>query len=117
MQLIFENAEMSITGMWQAVDDGVLNMDTIMFVPGTTIPVGPTGGLTPLNPGGSFDVSMLILNEMRQNIRKALFSDTLGPPEGTPMSATEVAQRMAELRRVVGARLRRGRSLCSRPKD
>ena len=107
MQLIFENAEMSITGMWEAVDDGVLNMDTINFVPGAVLPVGHSGGLRPLSPGGNFDVNMLILNEMRANIRKALFADTLGPPEGTPMSATEVAQRMAELSRVVGAPLSR----------
>tara|TARA_R110000824_G_scaffold77915_3_gene196836 strand:- start:2578 stop:4128 length:1551 start_codon:yes stop_codon:yes gene_type:complete len=107
MQLIFENAEMAVTGMWQAIDDGVLNMDTIMFVPGVILPTGPNGGITPLQPGGSFDVSMLILNEMRQNIRKALYSDALGAPEGTPMSATEVAQRMAELARTVGAPLSR----------
>lgn len=107
MQLNFENAEMSLTGMWEAIDDGVLNMDTIMFVPGAILPVGPNGGLRPLSPGGNFDLSMLILNEMRANIRKALFADTLGAPEGTPMSATEVAQRMAELSRTVGAPLSR----------
>ena len=107
MQLIFENAEMSITGMWTAIDDGVLNMDTVTFVPGVVLPVGPGGGIKPLSPGGSFDVSMLVLREMRQNIRKALFADTLGAPEGTPMSATEVAQRMSELARTIGAPLAR----------
>ena len=98
---------MSITGMWTAIDDGVLNMDTVTFVPGVVLPVGPNGGIQPLQPGGSFDVSMLILKEMRQNIRKALFADTLGAPEGTPMSATEVAQRMSELARTIGAPLSR----------
>ncbi len=107
MQLIFENAEMSISGMWTAIDDGVLNMDTVTFVPGVVLPVGPNGGIQPLQPGGNFDVSMLILKEMRQNIRKALFADTLGAPEGTPMSATEVAQRMSELARTIGAPLSR----------
>jgi len=40
---------------------------------------------------------------MRQNIKKALYMETLGRPEGTPMSATEVAERMADLSRQIGS--------------
>ena len=52
---------------------------------------------------GSFDVSQLVLSEMRHNINKALYNETLGRREGTPISATEVAERMAELSRTLGA--------------
>ena len=40
---------------------------------------------------------------MRMNIRKALYNDMLGNPDKTPMSATEVGQRMADLSRQIGA--------------
>jgi hypothetical protein len=40
---------------------------------------------------------------MRNNIKKALYMETLGRPEGTPMTATEVAERMADLSRQIGS--------------
>jgi len=40
---------------------------------------------------------------MRQNIKKALYMETLGRPEGTPMTATEVSERMADLSRQIGS--------------
>jgi len=104
VQLILENAEMSIAGMWQADDDGVVNPHNINLVPGTIIPraVGSTG-LTPLASPGDFDVAELVLRDQRHNINKALYNETLGRREGTPMSATETAERMAELSRVLGS--------------
>ena len=41
---------------------------------------------------------------MRTNIKKALYNDMLGQPnQKTPMSATEVAERMADLSRQIGS--------------
>ena len=40
---------------------------------------------------------------MSNNIKKALYMETLGRPEGTPMTATEVAERMADLSRQIGS--------------
>ena len=37
------------------------------------------------------------------NIRKALYNEMLGDPNRTPMSATEVAERMADLSRQIGS--------------
>ncbi len=104
IQLILENAQMAISGIYQIEDDGVANVDTIQLVPGTVIPIAPgSGGLQSVKAAGSFDVAQLILSEMRMNIRKALYNDMLGNPDKTPMSATEVAQRMADLSRQIGA--------------
>ncbi len=104
VQLILENAEVSITGMWQADDDGVLNPDTIRLVPGTIIPKAPgSNGLQSLEAPGKFDVAQIILDDMRHNVRKALYNETLGPREGTPASATEVSERMADLSRQIGS--------------
>jgi|TARA_R100000353_G_scaffold78458_1_gene59174 phage portal protein BeeE len=105
IELILENAQMAISGMYQVEDDGVINVDNIQLIPGTIIPkaVGSTG-LTPVQPAGNFQVSDLVLRDMRTNIKKALYNDMLGTPnEKTPMSATEVAERMADLSRQIGA--------------
>ena len=49
VELILKNASISVTGIWQADDDGVLNPANIKLVPGAIIPkaVG-SKGLTPL---------------------------------------------------------------------
>ena len=104
VQLILENAEMSIAGMWQLDDDGVINPANIRLVPGTVIPRSVNArGLEPLASPGNFDVAQLVLQDMRHNINRALYNETLGRREGTPISATEVAERMAELSRQLGA--------------
>ena len=104
VQLILENAELALSGVWQGDDDGVLNPANVRLIPGTVIPRSPgSRGLEPLQFPGSFDVSQLVLSEMRHNINKALYNDTLGRREGTPISATEVAERMSELSRILGA--------------
>ncbi len=104
IELILENAQMNISGIYQLEDDGVINPDNISLVPGTIIPVAPgSRGLVPINGAGRFDVAQLVLDDMRQNIRKALYMETLGPTKGTPMSATEVAERMADLSRQIGS--------------
>ena len=40
---------------------------------------------------------------MRNNIKRALYNDMLGDPNKTPASATEVAERMADLSRRIGS--------------
>tara|TARA_R110000744_G_scaffold378190_1_gene494025 strand:- start:169 stop:960 length:792 start_codon:yes stop_codon:yes gene_type:complete len=104
IELILENAQMAISGIYQMDDDGVINPDTINLVPGTVIPKAPNSkGLQPVQAAGSFDVASLVLNDMRLNIKRALYNDMLGNPDKTPASATEVAERMADLSRRIGS--------------
>ena len=74
IELILENAQMAISGIYQMDDDGVVNTDTINLVPGTIIP-------------------------------KAMGSQGLQPIRAnkTPATATEVAERMADLSRRIGS--------------
>jgi phage portal protein BeeE len=104
IELILENAQMSISGIYQMEDDGVINPDTINLVPGSIIPKGMgSSGLTPIRSAGNFDVAQLILSDMRTNIKRALYNDMLGDPDKTPASATEIAERMADLSRRIGS--------------
>lgn len=104
IEMILENAQMSISGIYQMEDDGIINPDTINLVPGTIIPKAMgSAGLQPIQAAGRFDVAQLVLGDMRKNIREALYMNMLGDPDKTPASATEVAERMADLSRRMGA--------------
>jgi hypothetical protein len=104
VELILKNASIAVTGIWQADDDGVLNPANIRLVPGAIIPkaVG-SSGLTPLQAPGRFDVSTLVLADLRGRIRHTLLVDRLGPVDGRRMTATEVLERSHEMARLLGA--------------
>jgi hypothetical protein len=98
VELVLKNASIAVTGIWQAEDDGVLNPANIKLIPGSIIPkaVG-SAGLTPLEAPGKFDVSQLVLDDLRARIRHALMADALGQVDAPRMTATEVLERSAEI--------------------
>ena len=104
VELVLKNASIACTGIWQAEDDGVLNPATIQLVPGAIIPKAPgSSGLTPLAAPGNFDVSQLVLGDLRARIRTALLADRLNAPNNPQMTATEVLERSAATARLLGA--------------
>lgn len=104
VELILKNASIAVTGIWQADDDGVLNPANIELVPGAIIPkaVG-SQGLKPLEMPGRFDVSQLILDDLRSRIRHAMMIDKLGQISNQKMTATEVVERAGEMALLLGA--------------
>ncbi len=104
VELILKNASISVTGIWQADDDGILNPANIKLVPGAIIPkaVG-SKGLTPLEAPGKFDISQLVLESLRTRINHALLADRLAAIATPNMTATEVLERSAEVARILGA--------------
>lgn len=104
VELVLKNASIAVTGIWQADDDGVLNPANIELKPGSIIPkaVG-SKGLTPLDMPGRFDISQIVLDDLRARIRNALLADKLGPLTGPRMTATEVLERSAEMAVLLGA--------------
>jgi hypothetical protein len=104
VELVLKNASIAATGIWQADDDGVLNPATVRLEPGAIIPKAPgSSGLTPLAAPGNFDVSQLVLTDLRARIRGALLSDRIGPERRDNMTATEVLERAAQTARLLGA--------------
>ena len=104
VELVLKNASIAVTGIWQAEDDGVLNPATVQLTPGAIIPKAPgSAGLTPLAAPGDFDVSQLVLNDLRARIRTALLADRLSTLRDQRMTATEVLERSAETARLLGA--------------
>lgn len=104
VELVLKNATIAVSGIWQADDDGVINLNNINLTPGAIIPkaVG-SSGLTPLSPGADFDVSQIILKDLRERIRHALLADRLGLLSEKEMTATEIMARNSDMMRILGA--------------
>ncbi len=104
VELVLKNATIAVSGIWQADDDGVINLGNINLTPGAIIPkaVG-SSGLTPLASGANFDVSQLILKDLRERIRHALLADRLGLLSEKEMTATEIMARNSDMMRILGA--------------
>lgn len=108
LELLLKNASLAITGVYTAADDGVLNPATVRIVPGAIIPVARNGGsqgeaLKPLPRAGDFNVSQIIINDLRANIKRTLLDESLPPDNMSARSATEVVERMKELAQNLGS--------------
>lgn len=98
VELILKNASISLSGIYTAVDDGVLNPNTVELAPGTIIPVAYNGGNTGrsldlLPRPGDFDLSQLVLDDLRRSIRKKLLDDDMEPMSEAVRSVAELAAR------------------------
>jgi hypothetical protein len=104
VELILNNAALAVTGMWQAEDDGVLNPGAITLRAGLIVPkASGSDGLTPLEAPGRFDVSQMVLDDLRANIRRALYVTRVAERE---MTAEEyrgrLQQQIREMRGMYG---------------
>ncbi len=104
VELVLKNATIAVSGIWQADDDGVINLSNINLTPGAIIPkaVG-SSGLTPLASGADFDISQIILKDLRERIRHSMLADRLGLLSERDMTATEIIARSADMMRILGA--------------
>lgn len=104
VELVLKNATIAVSGIWQADDDGVINLSNINLTPGAIIPkaVG-SSGLTPLASGANFDVSQIVLRDLRDRIRHTLLADRLGLLSDKEMTATEILARNSDMIRILGA--------------
>ena len=108
LELVLKNASLVISGVYTAPDDGVLNPQTVRITPGAIIPVARNGGpqgesLRPLPRAGDFNVSQIIINDLRMNIKRILLDESLPPDNMSARSATEVVERMKELAQNLGS--------------
>ncbi len=112
VEMLLKNSSLALAGMYIAQDDGVLNPATIRITPGGIIPVARTGGpmgssIAPLPTSRNFDVSQLVLEELRGNIKKTLFDNALPAAESTVRSPTEIMERVRELSQDIGGNIGR----------
>jgi len=109
VEILLKNASISMTGIWTATDDGVLNPNNVRLTPGTIIPVARNQGhpmgpsLAPLTPPGKFDLGQIVLADLQERIRRTLFDTRLPPDTGPVRSAYEISERIAATQMDIGA--------------
>lgn len=108
IELLLKNASLAVSGVYTAADDGVLNPNTVKIVPGAIIPVARNGGpqgpaLQALPRSGDFNVTQLVINDLRSNVKRILLDESLPPENMSARSATEIVERMKELSQNLGS--------------
>lgn len=108
VELVLKNASLAVSGVYTAVDDGVINPSTVRIAPGAVIPVASNGGargpsLAPLQRAGDFNIAELVIDKLQMTIKKILFDNQLPPETGSVRSPTEIVARMQELAQDIGA--------------
>lgn len=101
-ELTIKAAAFAILGLWTYKNDRVFNPKTARMRPGAMWAVGSTGGnmgasVQRLDVPGRFDISNIILQDLREAVKQAMLDDTLPPDSGAVRSATEIVERMKRL--------------------
>lgn len=106
VEFVLRNAALAITGAYTAISDGVINPFTVRIAPGVVIPVASNDNANPslraLERTGDFNVSELVLGDLRENIKRALFN-SMRTADGPVKSATEIAIDNRELVADIGS--------------
>jgi hypothetical protein len=95
-------ADLAISGMWIAEDDGVLNPRTVKVGPRKIIVANSVDSMKELKSGADFNVSFTMKEKLQAQIRKTLMADQLQPQDGPAMTATEVNVRVGLIRQLLG---------------
>ena len=106
-ELTLMAAGFALLGLWMRRNDSVFNPDTARLEPGAMWDVASTGGLLGptiqrLDIPKDFDVSSIVIADEREQIKQALFDDTLPPDAGAVRSPTEIVERMKRLNQDLG---------------
>lgn len=101
-ELTIKAAAFAILGLWIYKNDRVFNPKTAVMKPGAMWAVGSTGGqmgasVQRLEVPGRFDISNIILQDLREAVKQIMLDDTLPPDSGSVRSATEIVERMKRL--------------------
>jgi hypothetical protein len=99
VELLLRAAALAITGIWTKTPGPSFNGNMANVAPGKILNVQRNGGalgktLERLDTPGDFNISQIILEEMRGRIREALHDRNLPPEAGPVRSASEVVERL-----------------------
>lgn len=101
-ELTLKAAAFAVFGIWTYRNDRVFNPKTARMFPGAMWATSSNGG--PMGPAvqkhdmpGRFDVSNIVQQDLRSQVKEITFDDALPPDSGAVRSATEIVERMKRL--------------------
>lgn len=108
-ELMLQSAALQLVPMFHIDDSEDLNAETIRVEPGALIPKRRgSDGLQKIETGaGDIRIADIFQQIEGTKIKRALFNDMLSDPNKTPATATEVAERAADLANRMSAQLGR----------
>lgn len=111
VEMDLKAAALALYGIWLSRDDD-FNENTMRWEPGAVWNVGSTGGslgpsLVKADVPGRFDLSRVVTDEQRMQIKRAMFDNSLPPDGAAVRSATEIMERMTVLNQEFGGVLGR----------
>jgi len=97
------NADLAISGMWIAEDDGVLNPRTLKVGPRKVIVANSVDSMKPLEAPGDWQLAEYMIKSKQAQVRKVFMADQLQPAD-TPGEETayEVHVRVTLIRQLLG---------------
>lgn len=102
IEMMLQNAELAIAGMFLVKADGYLTASNIKIEPGALVEVADTNNIKPITTAGDFRISFEEITRLQNQIRKVMMSENLEPISKNYASATEVAQRAQIVRQILG---------------
>lgn len=102
VKIILASLDLSVSGMWGAVDDGVLNPASIIVGPRKVIGMASKDSFFPLSSGVDFNAGELTVANLQARIEKILMTDQLTPRDGPALTATEAHINVQMVRRLLG---------------
>lgn len=94
--------DMSISGMWIAEDDGVLNPRSVKVGPRKIIIANSVDSMKSLTSGADFNVAFTSEERLQASIRKTMMADQLPPADGPAKTAYEYSVRVQMIRQLLG---------------
>jgi Bacteriophage head to tail connecting protein len=104
-ELALRAAAFALLGLWTRRHDGVFNPDTAAMVPGAFWKVASNGSgqlgpsISRLDVPHNFDISTVVINDEREQIRRVLLDDEMPEMADKVRSPTEIAGRMRRYER------------------
>lgn len=118
-EFTLKNGAIQMAGIYTGVDDGIFNPHTARIAPGVIIPVGSNLSSNPsmraLERSGDLGLGELILADLQNTIKRALFANPLGEVTDPVKSATEQLIRMQEMLKSAGAQIGRQKTEMAEP--
>jgi len=109
-ELALKAAAIKMLGIWAYRAGGTFNPNTVRFGPGEFWPMQSTGGIlgpdaTRIDPaGGDINVAQLIIGNLQDQVRNAMYDTRLPDYQGTPRSASEITGRLQQAAQIhIGA--------------
>lgn len=101
-ELALKSAAISMLGIWGYRAGGTFNPNTVRFGPGEMWAMQSTGGMLGpdvqrLDPAsGNLNVAQMLIGNLKDDVKAAMFDTRLPDYQGTPRSASEMAGRLQQ---------------------